>query len=194
MTSPSAFRKLELCSARAGQLILIDAQERLCKVMPPDCLEQALHNMGRLAQTAQTLEIPIIVTEQYPKGLGDTRLEVAAHLPEGLLRVTKTSFSCCSADGFETQLHKREERPQVVLAGIEAHICILQTAAGLQHWGYQVFVVADATCSRSPEYKHNALARLQEGGVNVTNTESVAFEWVGDAGHPRFKEIARMFK
>jgi len=194
MASPSATRKLDLCSARSAQLLLVDTQERLCKAMPPDCLEQALRNMSRLAKSAQLLDIPVMVTEQYPQGLGTTRTEVSTHLPEGFARITKTSFSCCSAAGFEGQLQKSEERPQIVLAGIEAHICILQTAAGLQHWGYQVFVVADATCSRSTENKRNALARMREGGITVTNSESVVFEWTGDAEHPQFKEISGLFK
>ena len=194
MKTPSQSRKLELCNARASQFLLVDVQERLCNAMPEDCLATALGNMGRLLDAARALEGPIIATEQYPRGLGATRPEVVEHLPEEVTPIEKTSFSCCSAAGFESRLAKREERPQVVLAGVETHICILQTAAGLQHWGYRVFVVADAVCSRSPAVRENALHRLRQGGIIVTSTEAVAFEWLGDASHPAFKTVSSMFR
>jgi nicotinamidase-related amidase len=186
--------RISLCSAAKSQLLIIDMQDRLCAAMPQDCLELAFSNIRRIAEAAQLLEVPMIVTEQYPKGLGATREKVASALPQDLYFCEKTSFSCCSAIGFEGQLRPTEERPQVVLAGLEAHICVLQTAAGLQHWGYQVFVVSDAVCSRSPQNRENAINRMRQGGISVSNTESVVFEWLGNADHPRFKEISQLFR
>mgnify|MGYP003573653915 CR=1 FL=1 len=142
--------KLPLCQARLSQLIVIDAQERLAAVMPKDDLAVTIANINRLVDAARGLEIPIITTEQYPQGLGKTVDPIRGNLPEGAVPTEKTSFSCCTASGFEHNLEQHPDRKQVVLAGMEAHICIIQTASGLQRWGYQVFVAEDAVCSRNP--------------------------------------------
>ncbi len=186
--------KLALCQAAKSQLMVIDVQDRLCAAMPQDCLELALSNISRLSKAAQLLEVPIIGTEQYPKGLGPTRNAVMESLPDDLEMCEKTGFSCCSASNFEQKLAPKEIRPQVILAGLESHICILQTAAGLQHWGYQVFIVSDAVCSRSPQNRENALNRMRQGGIMISNTESVVFEWMGNANHARFKEVSGLFR
>ena len=186
--------RLELCQAAKSQLLIIDVQDRLCAAMPHDCLELAFSNINRLSRSAQELEIPIIGTEQYPKGLGPTREAISSGLPEKLGFCEKTAFSCCGAQGFENQLAAKEERPQVILAGLEAHICVLQTAAGLQHWGYHVYVVSDAICSRSPQNRENAINRMRQCGIMVTNTESVVFEWLGDAEHPKFRDLSKLFR
>ena len=91
-------------------------------------------------------------------------------------------------------LTRDEDRKQLILVGMESHICILQTASGLQHWGYQVFVVADAVISRNPLNRDNALERMRACGIQVVNTESVAFEWLGDSGHKEFREVSALFK
>jgi nicotinamidase-related amidase len=194
MKTPSSMSKLELCNAKASQLIVVDVQDRLSRAMPHDCLAPVLQQIGRLVDAARALAIPVITTRQYPQGLGPARPELTDHLPPGAEPVDKTCFSCCSASGFERMLAKREGRPQIVLAGLECHICVLQTAAGLQHWGYRVFVAGDAVCSRTPAHRANALERMRDGGIIVTNTESVVFEWLGDATHPQFKELSRMFR
>lgn len=187
-------QRLTLCNATESQLLIIDVQDRLCAAMPQDCLELAYSNINRLSKSAQMLSIPIVATEQYPRGLGSTRDTVAAVLPNGQKYCEKTSFSCCSANGFESHLSSKEERPQVILTGLEAHVCILQTAAGLQHWGYDIYVVSDAVCSRSPQNRENALNRMRQGGIKITNTESVVFEWLGSAEDPRFKDISQLFR
>jgi nicotinamidase-related amidase len=107
------------------------------------------HQHEPAGQAARSLEIPIISTEQYPQGLGKTIEAVREHLPDTAAPTEKTCFSCCTAAGFERALTSQPERKQVVLVGMEAHICIVQTASGLQRWGYQVFVAADAICSRT---------------------------------------------
>jgi nicotinamidase-related amidase len=192
MTKPAA--SLALCHARTSQLLVIDVQERLAAHMPESDLRRTIANVNRLIDTARLLEVPIILTEQYAKGLGPTVAQVRAHLPEDLPATEKTSFSCCSAAGFERELIRDENRKQLVLVGMESHVCVLQTAAGLQHWGYQVFVVGDAVCSRDPENRRLALARMAQAGIQVLATESVAFEWLGDASHAQFRAVSRLYK
>ncbi|MBU0499770.1 MAG: isochorismatase family protein [Gammaproteobacteria bacterium] len=194
MTQGTQEFRLELCQAPKSQLLVIDVQDRLCAAMPHDCLELAFSNIHRLILSARELEIPLIGTEQYPKGLGPTRETITTSLPEGFSFCNKTSFSSCGASGFEGRLQGKESRPQIILAGLEAHICVLQTAAGLQHWGYHVFVVSDAICSRSPQNRENAISRMRQCGITVTNTESVVFEWLGNSEHPKFREISRLFR
>jgi len=185
---------LPLCHARHSQLLIVDTQERLAAHMPKNDLSIAVDNINRLLDTAKLLGIPIIHTEQNASGLGHTIEAVRKNLPENTPFSHKTSFSCCTADGFERSLTEDEHRKQVVMVGMESHICILQTASGLQHWGYQVFVAADAVVSRNPANRDNALARMRGCGIQVTNTESVAFEWLADSSHAHFREVSRLFK
>ena len=186
--------RLSLCHAARSQLIVIDAQERLAAVMPKEELAVMEANVIHLLKAAEVLEVPIIVTEQYPKGLGRTLESIRDNLPLTLKPTEKTSFSCCTAPGFEQALGQDEGRRQVILVGMEAHICILQTAAGLQNWGYEVFVVMDGVISRNPHHRDNALERMRQAGMTITNAESVAYEWLSDAEHDHFKEISRLFK
>jgi nicotinamidase-related amidase len=185
---------MPLCHAAFSQLLIIDAQERLAAAMPKDELAVTVANINRLVAAAQILEIPIISTEQYPQGLGKTIEAIRENLPVTAAPTEKTCFSCCTAAGFERALTSQLARKQVVLMGMEAHICIVQTASGLQRWGYQVFVVADAICSRHPANRQNALERMRHSGIHVSNTESVAFEWVGDSANAHFLEVSRMFR
>ncbi|WP_058554389.1 isochorismatase family protein [Thiohalocapsa sp. ML1] len=185
---------MPLCNAAYSQLLIIDAQERLAAAMPKDEVAISVANINRLVHAAQALEIPIISTEQYPQGLGKTIDAIRDNLPADAAPTEKTCFSCCTAAGFERALTSQPERKQVVLVGMEAHICIVQTASGLQRWGYQVFVAADAICSRHPANRQNALERMRYSGIHVTNTESVAFEWLSDSSNARFREVSRMFR
>jgi nicotinamidase-related amidase len=136
--------------------------------------------------------VPAIATEQYPRGLGPTDPAVAAALPEGTPLLDKTCFACGGDEAFRLALAAAERR-QVVLAGMEAHVCVLQTAL-LLHGDYQVFVVEDAVCSRNPDHHRNAMERLRQAGVTVTNTESVLFEWLRDAAHAQFKAVSALVK
>lgn len=185
---------MPLCQSAFSQLLIIDAQERLAAAMPNEALERTVANTNRLIAAAKTLGIPIISTEQYPQGLGEIIPEIRENLPDTAAPTEKTCFSCCTATGFERALTSQSERKQVVLVGMEAHICIVQTASGLQRWGYQVFVAADAICSRDPAHTENALARMRQSGIHVSNAESVAFEWLGDSTHPHFREVSRLFR
>ncbi|MGB5734942.1 MAG: isochorismatase family protein [Thiohalocapsa sp.] len=185
---------MPLCQSAFSQLLIIDAQEGLAAAMPEDALASAVTNIKRLVSAAQALQIPIISTEQYPKGLGKTVESIRETLPLTVTPTEKTSFSCCTAAGFERSLTSQPERKQVVLVGMEAHICIVQTASGLQRWGYQVFVAEDAICSRSAANRINALERMRHCGIQVINTESAVFEWLGDSGHEKFREVSGLFR
>ena len=172
--------------ARAGDstLVVIDIQERLAAVMPARA--SVVRATGILLEVAARLNIPVLVTEQYPKGLGSTVAEVAAKLPEGSMRVEKTCFSACATLPLT--------RPQVVLTGMEAHVCVLQTALELAAAGREVFVVGDAVSSRTEANYSNALARLQTAGIVVTNTESLVFEWLRDAAHEHFQAVLKLIR
>lgn len=185
---------LPLSHAKKSQLLIINIQEKLARAMPEPQRDQMVTNVIRLSQAASLLEIPIIVSEHYGKGLGNTLPEIVEHLPEHTKAKDKVTFSCCTAPGFEEELGQHEERKQVIIVGLEAHICVLQTAAGLSQWGYQVFVIEDAVASRHTLHCENALMRMRMGGVQVTNSESVAFEWMGDANHPNFKPVSQLFR
>ncbi|MCU7958510.1 MAG: isochorismatase family protein [gamma proteobacterium symbiont of Bathyaustriella thionipta] len=181
------------CRAGQSQLLAIDLQQRLLAAMPEAVARKITRNTDYLLNSARRLEIPVIATRQYPQGLGefDARLKPALN---GLEVCDKTSFSCCAAAGFETRLEDASERPHIILCGVETHICILQTAASLQAWGYQVFIAADAVSSRHYEMHKNALARMALHDIHISNTESIVFEWLEDATHEAFRELSKPFK
>lgn len=182
-----------LCQSNQSLLLLVDIQERLAAAMPAEARAMVVRNAGMLARAADLLGIPVLVTEQYPQGLGSTDPGLKAQLPPGVQLIEKTAFSCCGAAGFEDRLRESGRR-QIVLAGMEAHVCVLQTALELGAAGWPVFAVGDAVCSRRPENHRNAMDRLSQNGVTVTNTESVLFEWLRDARHEHFKAISRMVR
>jgi nicotinamidase-related amidase len=177
-------REAKLARAADSALVVIDMQERLAAAMP--ARDAVVRATGILLEAAARLHIPVLVTEQYPKGLGPTVAEVAARLPEGVVRVEKTCFSGCAVLPLS--------RPQVVLAGMEAHVCVLQTAMELAAAGREVFVAQDAVCSRAEGNCANALARLSAAGVVITNTESVIFEWLRDAEHAQFRALSKLIR
>lgn len=185
---------MPLCQAPICQLLIIDAQERLAAAMDRADVQATVENINRLIETAKILKIPIISTEHYPQGLGATIEAIRETLPEDVVPTKKTCFSCCTATGFENNLMREQKRKQVVMVGMESHICIIQTASGLQRWGYQVFVASDAVCSRNPANRDNALERMRQCGIQVTNTESVAFEWLADSTNERFREVLAIYR
>jgi nicotinamidase-related amidase len=174
----------KLARAADSSLVLIDIQERLAAAMP--ARDAVVRAAGILSEAAARLGIPVVATEQYPQGLGSTVAELAGKLPADAKRIEKTSFSACGALPLG--------RPQVILAGMEAHVCVLQTALELAAAGREVFVVSDAICSRTEANRANALARLEKSGVVVTNTESVLFEWLRDASHEQFRPISKLIR
>ena len=182
-----------LADAANSVLAIVDIQERLASAMDPAARAAMAKNAAILLQSAARLSIPVVATEQYPKGLGPTVAEIAAVLPEATPRIEKLRFSCACEASFLDAL-QRSGRSQVILAGMEAHVCVLQSALELRAGGREVFVVADACCSRNPANHANAMQRLAAAGVIVSNTESVIFEWLRDAGHAQFKAISALLR
>lgn len=181
-----------LCDRDRSILVMVDMQEKLLAAMGADDRVRVLNQGRLLLRAAAPLDVPVLVTEQYPKGLGPTEPGMLEALPSTAHRFDKTRFSCCGATGFPDALPA--ERDQVILFGIEAHVCVLQTAFELQALGRQVFVAADATCSRDPDNRSNALDRLRQAGIIITNSESVLFEWLRDAAHEQFRTLSALLK
>ena len=169
-------------------LCLIDLQERLVPALAGG--DELVANAGRLLAAAEQLRVPVVSTEQNPKGLGPTVPELAR--PDGAHPVVaKMTFDATRAGGLLDVLPAGH---QVVLAGCEAHVCVLQTALGLLDRSRRVFVVADAVGSRRPENKEAALRRLERAGAEVVTTEMVLFEWLGSADDPNFKPVIALIK
>lgn len=169
-------------------LVVMDIQTRLTAAMPMKVLARLQRNTGLLLRGAKTLGVPVFASEQYPEGLGELEPDVVKLLPEGSRRYQKTSFSLAGVEKFMADLAASGKR-QVVLCGMEAHICVLQTTLDLVRAGYETFLVSDGVCSRQRESYEIALARLRDGGTIITDAEAVLYEWVGDARHPHFKSL-----
>jgi|SRR5690606_14772544 len=179
-----------LLDARQSALLLVDVQERLLPVM--DQGEALLANCAILMQAAGRLGVPMLVSEQYPKGLGRTVPALAAMAPTGAI-AEKLHFSCLGDAGYRARFESLA-RPQAVIAGIEAHICVLQTALSLKAEGRQCAVVADAVGSRRPASRDLALDRLRANGIEVVSTEMVLFEWMARAGTAEFKDVSKLIR
>ncbi|HLC43057.1 MAG TPA: hydrolase [Methylomirabilota bacterium] len=181
-----------ILSREQSLLLVVDVQEKLFPAMDSELRDSVAKNLKVLGASARRLNLPLLLSEQYPKGLGHTLPE----LQEALGRVSpveKVAFSCCDAPSFTEQL-KAARRSQVVLAGIEAHVCVLMTGLDLLNLGYQVHVVADATCSRSRQNWQLGLQQLRQAGVVVTSTESVIFQLLRRADTDEFRAIQAMIK
>lgn len=170
-------------------LLIIDIQDRLVPAMKYG--EQVIRNTNTLISTAQKLGMPMIVTEQYPKGLGKTVSDVRDNLTESLT-YEKTTFTGCTGDVI-TAL-KGLGRKKIIITGMETHVCVFQTVRDLLAQGYQVFVVGDAVCSRTKENYRNGLSLMSSMGAVVTNTETVFFDLMKEAGTPLFKELSKLIK
>ena len=168
-------------------LVVVDVQDGFRPAIPGfDRIAAAAATMVR---GAAAMDVPIVVTEQYPKGLGPTVPEVAEHLPDGVEPLAKTAFSAASADGFA--LGGRE---QAIVCGIEAHVCVNQTVHDLLARGYEVHVAADAVASRSPVNRALGLEKAERAGARVTSVEMALFEMLEEAGSPEFKAISKLVR
>jgi nicotinamidase-related amidase len=165
-------------------LVVIDIQEGFRKAIAG--FDAVVRNAAILVQGARVLGVPVVVTEQYPRGLGDTVAELARHLA-GVQRLEKVVFSAAEADGFDLQ-----RRTQALVCGIEAHVCVSQTVMGLLERGIEVHVASDAVSSRQPENRALALDRLERAGAVRSSTETALFELLRRAGTDEFKAIQRL--
>jgi nicotinamidase-related amidase len=176
---------------RRAALAVIDLQEAF-HPMIVDFAELA----QRIAVTVRgchALDVPIIVTEQYPKGLGRTVAEVAEHLPAGTAPLEKLTFSACGVQEFDVQLREHHAE-QVIICGIEAHICVSQTAHDLLQLGYQVHLLGDAIGARLPHNREVAIQKLTRNGAIISSVEMALFELCGGAGTPEFKQVQQLVK
>lgn len=184
-------RHPRLLARDAAVLVVIDVQEAYRPVLFE--YERVASAVARVLQGAVTLGVPVLVTEQYPKGVGHTVAEVARHFPPGTTPIEKMSMSCCGADAFSAALAKLR-RTQVLLAGIEAHACVNQTAHDLLAAGYQVHVAHDATSSRRREEYEIGWAKMVQSGVAPATVESALLELLRTAEVPEFKAVQRIIK
>lgn len=194
MTQDRLARSPDLLSASESLLLIVDVQERL---LPHIAHGAAVtENAVRLLRAADLFGVPVTVTEQYPRGLGQTVSDLADILKEAagapVARAEKLRFSAAEATGWPAAGERQDGRHQVVVAGVETHVCVLQTTLDLLSQGYRVFVAADATGSRREFDRDIALNRLRDGGATVTTTESVLFEWCEAAGTEAFKWVREL--
>jgi len=171
-------------------LVLIDVQGKLAQGMWKK--EALFDNLQRLVKGARTLDIPIVWVEQNPEGLGPTIPELSVLL-DGLKPVSKFSFSCCGAPDFIAAL-RNTGRKQVLLCGIETHVCVYQTALDLVEMGYETHVVSDCVSSRTPEDRQIGLDKMKELGVAITGAETTLFELLKEASGDRFKAILKIVR
>ncbi|MCZ2342969.1 MAG: hydrolase [Bacteroidales bacterium] len=174
-------------SAAESVLLLVDVQSKLIAHIPQK--ERLIRNIRFLATVAREFEISLLATEQYPQGLGATVPELAALFPAPI--PAKTSFSCTGCLPFRETLD-RISRKTVVVTGMETHVCIAQTVLDLREQGWTVFIPVDAVAARYTLDHDVALSRLAHAGAILTTVEAVAFEWLRDAAHPRFKAVSRL--
>jgi nicotinamidase-related amidase len=197
---PAKECSMELLSPDRSIVVIIDLQGKLMEMIERPGL--VLAGTQRLMKLAEMFEVPIVMTEQYPRGLGATHPEIRAAFdaittPKRYL--DKTSFGCCGDPNFEKSL--LEVRPdlaaaqrQIVVAGIEAHVCVMQTALELMRHGSQVYLCWECVSGRGAEYRRHALDRMVQAGAVLTNHESVAFEWARDKKHRQFKNMSNLLK
>ncbi len=170
-------------------LMVVDIQERLVPVMKYG--KNVIENTNVLVAVAKDLEMPIIVTEQYPKGLGKTVPELRNNL-EGNLAYEKITFSAYTGE-VASSLEKLG-RKKIIIVGMETHVCVFQTVRDLIAQGFQVYVVQDAVCSRAKENYQNGISLMSHMGAIVTNTETVFFDLMKKAGTPQFKKLSKLIK
>jgi nicotinamidase-related amidase len=198
-----------LLESDSSQLVLIDLQAKLQAVMHDG--SAVLANAVRLAKAAEMLRVPTTVTEQYPAGLGETHADLAfaakeplrkmsfSAVEEGLVEVLQeigTPKASPNARSIPKHLQKppQNQRTQIIIAGVEAHVCVLQTVLGLLDEELDVFVVTDACSSRTERNRDAAYDRMAAEGANLVTTEMVLFEWLGSAEHPQFKAVQALIK
>jgi len=180
-----------LLDRESALLCIIDIQERLAAAMAER--EAVIEAARRLVVAARRLEVPVVMTEQYPKGIGPTEPVLVEALGPEYRPVEKLHFSCCRETPFEAAVADTGRR-QIVLCGMETHVCVLATCLDLLDAGHQVHVIADAVCSRDAVHKDLALAQMAQMGAVVTCVEAAVYQLLGRAGTPEFKELLPLFK
>ena len=179
-----------LIEAQRSCLLIVDVQQGLAPVMSDP--RRVYRGCVLLLRAAARLALPVVISEQYPRGLGPTSGELLEYAPEGAV-MEKLHFSCAADDGIRARI-EGTGRDQIVIAGIESHVCVLQSALGFKQAGFSPVVVADACASRDPANYQAAMSRLADNGVAIVTVEMVIFEWLHRAGTPEFKELSALIK
>ena len=172
-------------------LVVIDVQEKLCRAMDEKVLERLVRNTGILQEAAKELGVPILATEQYVKGLGETLPELKSQVAEPAIE--KMTFSCCGETPFPDKL-KALGRKQVIVTGMETHVCVLQTVIELLDAGYTVHVVRDAVMSRRKDNWFIGVETAQAAGAVITSTEAALFQLLRVAGTEEFKKLSKLVR
>lgn len=172
-------------------LIVIDVQAKLTPAMPPAVYARMRATTALLVEAAQLLGIPVVTTEQYPQGIGHTVPELAAACKDGVIE--KTSFGCCGEPAFLAALAGLGRR-QMIVTGMEAHVCVYQTVLGLLSTGYHVHLVRDAICSRHKEDFRAGVSNAARAGALVVTAEMVLFQLLKDSRHEQFRAISKLVK
>jgi nicotinamidase-related amidase len=191
---------MALLDSSRSILVVIDLQGKLVQMVHRPA--QVLETTRRLLRLADLFAVPVVLTEQYPKGLGPTEASIRGTFDElttPTFFLEKTAFGCCGDSEFEALLQKarpvvRPQQRQIVVAGIEAHVCVMQTVLELLVSGHEVHLCWDAISGRGEDYRGHALERMAAAGATITNHESVAFEWARDKNHPQFKALSALMK
>ncbi|MFN0123072.1 MAG: isochorismatase family protein [Blastocatellia bacterium] len=180
-----------LLDRKRAALAVIDMQEGFRAVLPD--FNDIAARIAIMVEACAALRLPVIVTEQYPKGLKQTAEEIAVKLPVGWAPVEKMTFSSCGVAEFDMRLRERHVE-QVMLCGIEGHICVSQTAHDLLQLGYQVHLIADAVATRLPHNRDIAINKMTRAGAVVSSVEMALFELLGTAEAAEFKTIQKLIK
>ena len=180
-----------LDSQRAA-LVVIDVQEGFRRVVPD--FAGLCARVARAVSGARLLGVPVLVTEQYPKGLGRTAGEVRAALPDDFEPFEKTAFSSCGAAAFAARLDALGPGRQIMICGLETHVCVNQTAHDLLALGHQIHLLTDCVASRAEENRQVALRKMELSGALPSSTETALFELLRDATHEQFKAVQKLIK
>jgi nicotinamidase-related amidase len=186
-TAAAYVRNPELLSAASSRLLIVDVQDKLLPSIPNSA--RLVHNCRRLLDGAKIVGVPIFATEQYPQGLGPTTAELATRMGP---RLDKVIFSCAPALAWGQAGNASDDREQTVVAGMETHVCVMQTVLDLIAGGFRVYVPVDAVGARGELDAQIALERMSASGATLTTVESVLFEWCERAGTPEFKQIQKL--
>ena len=179
-----------MISSDSAVTVIVDVQEKLIPHIWEK--EKIIRNIQTLIKGMEILNVPILLTEQYPEGLGKSIPQIR-NLLSDVSPINKMSFDCSANKNFMDRVNGLK-RKQILLCGIEAHVCIYQTAIGLKDAGYEVQVVADSVSSRTQENKEIALQRMRDSGIGITSVETVLFELLKTAEGKEFKEILKLVK
>lgn len=179
-----------MLSVQDSLLLIIDIQDKLVASLNK---HSVVNNAVKITNASRLLDIPVIVTEQYPAGLGNTVAPLKAFLPDDVCIVEKTYFNTLLEEGFLEKI-KSYGRKQIVIFGIETHICVYQTAVALVNAGFEVYVIKDACASRNKYEFKMGIEAMRDNGVKISCVEIALFEWLKGSKHPKFKEVQALIK